>query len=173
MSIKHAFVSAKADGADTTLVRPSNWNAAHSVPNETCLVNRNAVQSIPNDTWTALLFNSEIWDSNDIHDLASNTSRLTCKSAGKYFVWFNFCWDSNTTGRRGGSVLKNGATNEIHAEVAINAGAPFGWLGASGIIDLAVNDYIELQVHQNSGGALNVYWAADSVSPRFGMHRLI
>ena len=29
MSIKHAFESAKADGADATLVRPSNWNAEH------------------------------------------------------------------------------------------------------------------------------------------------
>ena len=29
MSIKHAFTSAKDDGADTTLVRPSNWNAEH------------------------------------------------------------------------------------------------------------------------------------------------
>ena len=29
MSIKHAFQSAKADEADTTLVRPSNWNAEH------------------------------------------------------------------------------------------------------------------------------------------------
>lgn len=28
--IKHAFVSAKGDGGDATLVRPSNWNAAHS-----------------------------------------------------------------------------------------------------------------------------------------------
>lgn len=30
MPIKHAFVSAKSDGADTTLVRPSNWNADHT-----------------------------------------------------------------------------------------------------------------------------------------------
>ena len=29
MSIKHAFESAKADGADATLVRPSDWNAEH------------------------------------------------------------------------------------------------------------------------------------------------
>lgn len=27
--VKHVFVSAKADGADATLVRPSNWNADH------------------------------------------------------------------------------------------------------------------------------------------------
>jgi len=29
-SLKHAFVSGVADGADTTLVRPSNWNADHN-----------------------------------------------------------------------------------------------------------------------------------------------
>ena len=29
--IKHAFVSAKEDGADETLVRPSDWNAAHNL----------------------------------------------------------------------------------------------------------------------------------------------
>jgi hypothetical protein len=26
---KHAFASAKSDGADPTLVRPSDWNAEH------------------------------------------------------------------------------------------------------------------------------------------------
>lgn len=30
IEIKHAFMSAKGDGGDATLVRPSNWNAAHS-----------------------------------------------------------------------------------------------------------------------------------------------
>lgn len=30
-NIKHVFVSAKTDGGDTTLVRPSNWNAEHVV----------------------------------------------------------------------------------------------------------------------------------------------
>ena len=31
MSVTHPFVSAKADGADTTLVRPGDWNASHTV----------------------------------------------------------------------------------------------------------------------------------------------
>lgn len=30
MSITHTFVSGISDGSDATLVRPSNWNAAHS-----------------------------------------------------------------------------------------------------------------------------------------------
>jgi len=31
VSLKHAFASAKSDGADSTLVQPSNWNAEHSL----------------------------------------------------------------------------------------------------------------------------------------------
>lgn len=31
ISLKHAFTSAKGDPADTTLVRPSNWNAEHTL----------------------------------------------------------------------------------------------------------------------------------------------
>lgn len=30
-NIKHAFVSGKTDGADATLVQPSNWNAEHTI----------------------------------------------------------------------------------------------------------------------------------------------
>lgn len=35
MGITHLFVSGKADGGDTTLVQPSNWNADHVVPHIT------------------------------------------------------------------------------------------------------------------------------------------
>src|SRR4051812_15641124 len=31
MPTKHAFTSAKADGADASLVKPSDWNASHTV----------------------------------------------------------------------------------------------------------------------------------------------
>jgi hypothetical protein len=31
VTVTHPFVSAIPDGADTTLVRPSNWNATHSI----------------------------------------------------------------------------------------------------------------------------------------------
>lgn len=33
-SVKHSFVSGKADGVDATLVRPSNWNEAHVLRTE-------------------------------------------------------------------------------------------------------------------------------------------
>jgi len=31
LTVKHTFVSAKGDGSDATLVRPSNWNANHDI----------------------------------------------------------------------------------------------------------------------------------------------
>jgi len=31
LTVKHPFVSAKGDGSDATLVRPSNWNASHKI----------------------------------------------------------------------------------------------------------------------------------------------
>lgn len=34
MAIKHAFTSAKTDGGDATLVRPSDWNASHTLDAE-------------------------------------------------------------------------------------------------------------------------------------------
>lgn len=38
LSLTHTFVSAKADGGDTTLVRPSNWNAEHTITAAACSV---------------------------------------------------------------------------------------------------------------------------------------
>jgi hypothetical protein len=34
MGIKHTFVSSKSDGADATLVQPSNWNDEHTIDSE-------------------------------------------------------------------------------------------------------------------------------------------
>ena len=34
-SVKHKFVSLKSDGADTSLVRPSDWNDVHEVLKQT------------------------------------------------------------------------------------------------------------------------------------------
>ena len=34
MAIKHVLVSGKADGGDSTLVQPSNWNANHTIDSE-------------------------------------------------------------------------------------------------------------------------------------------
>jgi hypothetical protein len=37
MSVKHKFVSLKADGGDATIVRPSNWNDEHQLTGSTAV----------------------------------------------------------------------------------------------------------------------------------------
>lgn len=50
MSITHVFVSAIADGADTSVVRPSNWNASHSWLAETA----DPASPVQNQVWVVI-----------------------------------------------------------------------------------------------------------------------
>lgn len=47
MALKHTFVSAIADGADATLVRPSNWNADHSIDLDGLVIPVDTVDPLP------------------------------------------------------------------------------------------------------------------------------
>ena len=44
ITVTHPFVSAIADGADATVVRPSNWNATHSLSGTVDVAVRDASQ---------------------------------------------------------------------------------------------------------------------------------
>jgi hypothetical protein len=125
--------------------------------------------SLNNNTITVLTLDSERWDSDTIHDTSSNTSRLTCKTAGKYIVTGNVSFASNATGERVAYINLNGATNAAISKTnaAQTASAPTV-LTVTTIMDLAVNDYLELAALQNSGGSLNVLNAAN-YSPEFSM----
>lgn len=46
MAITHPFVSAVADGSDATLVRPSNWNADHTIADDTITAAMMAASSV-------------------------------------------------------------------------------------------------------------------------------
>lgn len=54
MSIKHAKVSAVADGADTSLVRPSDWNADHAWPSWWTVVETAGAESLTFDSGVSL-----------------------------------------------------------------------------------------------------------------------
>ena len=140
--------------------------------NQSCRAEHLAAQSIPNTTWTTLSLSSEVWDTNDIHDNATNNSRLTCKVAGYYFPIGFVQWAANATGRRLIRILKNGTTAMSQAEFVARSDGAASCFTLS-LINLAVNDYIELQVYQSSGAALDTYYVADDIPTNFTMHRLV
>lgn len=126
--------------------------------------------SINSATYTKLTFDSERFDNDGIHSTASNTGRLTCATAGKYLIVFNGLWASNATGQRQAAIYLNNTT-EIGDVYNINLAANNLAFTVTTIYDLAVNDYVEARVYQDSGGPLNILNAAN-VSPEFSMVRI-
>lgn len=135
------------------------------------LVYNDADQAIANTAITDLAFNSELYDTDTIHDTSTNNERLTCKTAGKYFIWANLRWESDSTAsyRRHG-IMINGTTN-IGYYANWNDTLTIYVYNIIAVYDLAVNDYVTVNVRQSSGGSLDVGYYAN-YSPFFGMIRI-
>lgn len=138
----------------------------------TCRVYRTTAQSITSGTPTAISFDAERFDTDAIHDLVTNPTRLTCRTAGKYLITGAMEWGATTSGtRRQGTIILNGVT-----PLAVQMVPPMGVstppaLTVVTVADLVVNDYVELQGYQDSGAALNVL-ADPQFSVEMGMVRV-
>jgi hypothetical protein len=125
-------------------------------------------ESIPNTTSTVLTFDSEQYDTDNIHSTVTNTSRLTANHSGKYVITGSVQW--HTGGASAGDIFVrlNGTTyltggQEPNATVYDSE--------TSTIYNLSVNDYVELQAYQASGGSVNID-ALSNYSPQFSMQRI-
>ncbi|KKK93004.1 hypothetical protein LCGC14_2697240 [marine sediment metagenome] len=131
--------------------------------------------SIPNSTVIALTFDSERYDTDTIHDPATNPSRLTCKTAGKYIISGCIAFAANNNGSlRQISIRVNGTTTLATQRLisATNDVGTIEWMQeVSTIYELAIDEYVELTAYQDSTVALNVL-AAGNYSPEFMMSRI-
>ncbi len=126
--------------------------------------------TIATATPTDLTFDSERRDTDNIHDTGSNTNRLTCKTAGDYLIIANLDWEYNVTNRRFVRIKLDGTTDI--ASVEQDPGS-VGYCGQHVSCEyyLAVNQYVTMNVYQNSGGNLDVN-AIGNMSPIFSMRRI-
>lgn len=142
------------------------------IPDISCRVYHNADQDVQNSTWTSLAFNSERFDTDNIHSTTVNNARLTCQTAGKYLIIAHFLFNPNGVGTRALSIELNGATpiGGCQFRPPATAGNHAG-LSASTIYDLAVGDYVRINAYQNCGGPLTIP-AVGKHSPEFMMIKL-
>lgn len=133
-------------------------------------VYNNANISVANAAWQTLTFNSERWDTSGMHSIVANTSRLTAPIAGQYLVVAQVEIAQHATGRRILNICQDGDyTNFMAFEERGNLGVSIATvLLAVTLVNLAAGGYVECQVYQNSGGALNVLYTANR-SPEFSM----
>jgi len=123
-----------------------------------CQVQFTGTQSIANDAYTAVTWNTENFDTDAMHSLVTNTSRITIASGKDGYYWiYGFVNYENQTGRRILAIRKNGAET-IGFEVGITASSPNTnpCVGVYQVLDLDAGDYLELFTYQNSGGSINI-----------------
>lgn len=116
-------------------------------------------QSITTATHTALTLNAEDFDDQSYHDNATNNSRFTIPTTGRYRIDAQITYALNGTGDRGVVIWKNSiatGTRVAHtfnkASSTVNHRAHL----STGVVALTAGDYIELGAYQDSGGNLDV-----------------
>jgi hypothetical protein len=130
------------------------------------------VSSLKPGEWTSLTFDSERWDTANLHETASNSGRLKAPVAGKYYIFANITWESPIgSGLWGLRLQLNGKT--VIAEQSLpNTVAPFRISMSVGTLyALNAGDYVEVQVFQNSRNPLLIR-SIPATSPEFGMAKL-
>lgn len=143
----------------------------HDEAYASCRVYNSANISVANNSWQALTFDTERWDTDDIHSTTTNTERLTCATAGTYLITGHISFAANVAGNRGAGI-RLGGTTYIATHLGLGGFAVNNTnITIVTMYQLAADEYVELMVYQNSGGALNVELKANH-SPEFGMVRI-
>lgn len=125
----------------------------------------NSVNGNPsNNTQTAHSFDSESYDDDTMHESVTHPTRITINTAGKYTVGGCVEFAFNATGQRQVGIRLNGTTT-IVSDKRNACATGTTQIPVSTEYKFAANDYIELMVFQDSGGALNT--DANDFSPVF------
>lgn len=119
-----------------------------------CNIYHTGLTSVPDDNATVLNFNSERYDTDNMH--TGSNSFMTINTPGIYVVTLQFTWDINDDGDRAGFIRKNGtdfiALESKHA--AVSAFTTTHNLSCQEWFE--EDDYVEAVVKQDSGTSVNV-----------------
>lgn len=169
--------STPATKASGDTITAADWNSAMDAARwlywrPAAIAWKSTDMSVPSTTWTAVTFDTDIYDPYGFHSTSSNTSRLTVPAglAGTYRIcaqWGD--WPDATPGLGDVAVRLNGTTD---------IGGNAGWLGAYGVAtawvschyDLAAGDYVEVRAYQDSGVTKSI--TSDNVGPMFSISHL-
>lgn len=121
-------------------------------------------------TTTSLTFNSQRWNTSNLHSTATNTGRFTILIPGRYMIGGSVRYAANATGWRFAGILLNGTTYLVQDKKAAITGTTTD-IHVQTIYKLKSGDYVEIQGYQDSGGNLDIEAAGNS-SPEFWIEKL-
>jgi hypothetical protein len=112
--------------------------------------------AVPHNVATVVSLPTEDYDTDGMHDLVTNNSRVTVKTPGIYSINATLDFAGSTAGsRRAGFIRINGTlilVNEYRSTAGTNVG-DFSFSG--GPLRLAAGDYVEILAYQDIGTPLN------------------
>lgn len=157
--------AATAPTSGQVLTATSSTTATWQTPSAggtdySCRVYQTGTTSVTS-SWVALAFAAENFDTDTMHDNATNNTRITFTHAGKYMVGGGWYGATNTpTGTR----IKLNGTTVIASQVDGNAGVNLEFSQVSTFYNFSASDYIELEGYSNttqnsSGDAQTHFWA--------------
>ena len=137
-----------------------------------CRVYNSISQNITDNTELALTFDSERFDTDNMHSTSSNTSRITFNTAGVYIVTFTCELPADTTYQRVYAHIKlNGATSLAVSDSYAMTSSGYGaavFVNVTTIYKFAATNYVQALVFQdNSGGAAKSALASPNYSAEF------
>jgi len=112
-----------------------------------CRVKQTSGASIGDASGTILSFDAEDFDTDGMHDNATNNSRITINTAGVYLVIASVRYTAGVSDDTRISIFKNGGSVGIDERGPNNTRSGQQVMG---YYDLAVADYLEAQVYQNN-----------------------
>jgi hypothetical protein len=133
-------------------------------------VSLDADQRIPSGEIVALAFNQKQYDSDSIRSDQS-TTRLTCRTAGRYAISAAVEFSANGKGSRQVIVRLNGKEQVAAMRVPAVDAETTQITFTAPPIELNPDDYVELLVRQTSGQTMEVP-AKGELPPRFSMTRV-
>lgn len=120
--------------------------------------------------WTAIDFDTERWDTDNMWEGVSRPDRLYINTAGKYLFVLCVAWAFHATGNRSLLLRLNDTTNiAMVNDQALAAGGNV--IIVSTIWDCSVDDFVSALATQDSGDGLDIV-ASLQISPEFMAQRL-
>jgi hypothetical protein len=125
-------------------------------------------QAVANATDVILTFTTEGYnDQGLLHNNITNPSRLTVRSDGRYHLLGAVAWAGAAGGFRRTDLLLNGSTSLTRVQAAPGSADPVNQQIAF-YAELVATDFVEVRVHQTSGGPLSVLRGAAFQIQRVG-----
>ncbi len=117
-----------------------------------------------------LNFDSEVFDTDNMHDNSINNSRLTVNTTGLYLIYTNIIFQIGSTSNRSISIKLNGGTHMV-SDLSVGGSVSPTYLSITTIDYLSAGDYLDVTAIQNSGFDNNV--VGGKTVMQFGMVKLV